>query len=284
MKKYNAIDMKGRLYDYTLEADTNTKGDLIKGTIQLEVDSEGTVITMKFFCNEKTNAGKLNKTYGVLESILAGNYQTVAADGDEASWLGLTGTIDVSYFKGKDSGPDDDLIRSQKLRGSFVNANTKKEYCNKWKLDCIITGVKDVEADLEKQTDRFVKVDGFLVDDYHERVMEVGVQARGEKAMDYIVSNVIPSVENPHFVSMWGEIKKISRLVVRKNAFGDDETDTYDNFIWNITGMNPEPYDIGEENVLGLSLYEELRSALADHKAEEMAKGDDDSGTPELAF
>lgn len=284
MKKYNSLDMKGRLYDYALEADENQKGNVVKGEISVEVDADGTVVKLRFYVNEITNAGKVNRTYGVLESMLAGNYQTVVADGDDASWMAFTGSIDVSYFKGRENN---DLIRSQKLRGGFVNENKKKEYCNKWKLDLIITDVTEVEEDLEKQLDRFVKVGGYLVDDYRERVMEVEVQARSDKSMDYILGNITPTQDNPYFVSTWGQIQRLSRLVTRKNAFGEDDTEEYQTLKFTISGMNPECYDIGEENVLGLDTYQEMCDALKEHKEEILDKSDDDSGSgpvPKLAF
>lgn len=286
MKNYNALDMKGRLFDYTLEADENDKGALIKGEIKLEVDEAGTVVTLRYHVNEKTNAGKINKTYGVLEDMLAGNYKTVTADGDEAAWFALTGNIDVSYFIGRNSS-DGELVRSQKLRGGFVNDNKEKKYLNKWKLDFLITDVKEIDADAEKQLDRFVKVSGYLVDDYRKRVMEVQFQARSEKAMDYILANISPSFDNPYFVATWGSIVKMSRLVVRKNAFGEDEEDSYDSIQWAIVGMNPEAYAFGDEAVMTTDEYAEFRANLEEHK-EEKANGDDADGgsgkKPELAF
>lgn len=287
MKNYNALDMKGRLYDYTLEADENDKGSVIKGEIKLEVDEAGTVVTLRYFVNEKTNAGKINKTYGVLEDMLAGNFKTIAADGDEAAWFALTGNIDVSYFVGRNSG-DGELVRSQKLRGGFVNDNREKKYSNKWKLDFLITEVKEIDADLEKQLDRFVKVSGYLVDDYRDRVMEVQFQARTEKAMDYIIGNISPSFDSPYFVSTWGSIMKMSRLVVRQNAFGEAEEESYDSMQWVIVGMNPESYAFGDENVMTTDVYEEFRSNLADHKEEKKNEDGDSgsggSGKPDLAF
>lgn len=285
MKKYNAIDMKGRLYDYNLEATENKKGDAVMGSIKIEVDADGTVAELRFYVNEMTNAGKKNRTFDMLTEILAGNYRTVVNDGDEASWLALTGSIDVSYFKGRNN-TDGELARSQKIRGGFINDNKDKKYCNKWKLDYIITDVTEIEADEEKQLDRFVKLTGFLVDDYNERLMEVQVEARAEKAIEYILGNISPSVDNPYFVSTWGVLQKVSRLVVKKNAFGEDEKEEYDSTKWAITGMNPEPYDIGDEAVLGLEVYEALREALAAHKEEKLNAEDEDgdSGKPALAF
>lgn len=276
MKKYNALDMKGRLYNFALEHRDTKKGDAITGNVMLEVDDKGTVVTLRFFANAVTNAGKANRTYGILEDMIAGNYRTVVDDGDEASWIGCTGQIDVSYFKGRDN----ELARSQKLRGGFLNANNEKKYANKWKLDYLIVNVEEIEADPEKGLDGYVRTTGYLVDDYNQRLMEVQFQARSAGAMEYILS-LSPSYDMPHFVSTWGSIVKMSRLVVRKNAFGDDETDEYDSFQWVITGMNPEPYLFGDDAVLTEAEYTEMKAALAEHKEEKMADKDEDNG---LAF
>lgn len=285
MKTYNSLDMKGRLSNYALQTISTDKGEAIGGEIMLEVDAEGTVATLRFFGYPTYNNGKPNKTYGVLEDMMAGNYKTIADYGDEADWMALTGSIDVSYFVGKNQNSDEDISRSQKMRGAFINPNKEKKYNNKWKLDMIITSVKEVEADEEKKQPRYVRVSGYLVDDYNERVMEVSFQARSEGAMNYILG-LEPSFDEPHYVSLWGSLVKVSRLVVRKNAFGDDETDEYSSTQWVITGMNPEAYEWGDEKVMTDDQYSELRAALEEHK--EAQKNKDEDGAPsakkELAF
>lgn len=286
MKNYNNIDMKGRLYNYALEEIENDKGTAIAGEVTVEVDDEGTTVAVRFFAYPTFNNGKTNKTYGILEDMMAGKMKSVTEDGDEAEWIALTGSIDVSYFVARNS-TDDELARAQKLRGAFINPNKDKKYSNKWKLDLLMTNVKDVEADEEKHLDRFVKVTGYLIDDYNKRVMEVQFQARTEGAMNYIIG-LEPSYEAPHFASTWGKVAKLSRLVVRKNAFGEDETDEYASTQWVITGMNPEPYAFGDEATITVDTYTEFREALDEHKEAQKNKDEDGggsgSGKKELAF
>ena len=190
--------------------------------------------------------------------------------------MALTGSIDVSYFVSRNATADDDLARAQKLRGGFINPNKDKKYSNKWKLDMLITAVKEVEADEEKKLPRFVRVNGYLIDDYNKMVKEVQFQARSEGAMNYILG-IEPSYDNPYFVSTWGQILKVSRLVVRKNAFGEDEQDEYSSTQWVVTGMNPDPYDFGDEAAISTDTYEEFRAALDEHKQAQRDK-DNDSG------
>jgi hypothetical protein len=285
MKTYNALDMKGRLYNYALQVINTEKGEAISGDVTLEVDDQGTTVTVRYFGYPTYSSGKTNKTYGILDDMMAGNYKTVVDNGEDADWLALAGSIDVSYFVSKNS-QDDELARAQKFRGSFINPNKEKKYNNKWKLDLIITKVAEVEADEEKKLPRFVRVTGYLVDDYNERVMEVVFQARSEGAMNYILG-LEASYDQPYYVSTWGQMLKVSRLVVRKNAFGEDETDEYNSSQWVITGMNPEPYEWGDEKVMTDEKYQELRANLEAHKEAEANKDNDGEGggkKPELAF
>lgn len=286
MKSYNALDMKGRLYSYALEEKENDKGTAITGDVVLEVDEDGTTVTVRFFAYPTYNNGKVNKTHGILDDMMAGNMKTVTDDGDEAEWIALTGSIDVSYFVARNSN-DDELARAQKLRGGFINPNKEKKYSNKWKLDFLMTGVKEIEADEEKQLERFVRATGFLIDDYNKRVMEVQFQARTEGAMNYLLG-LEPSYEMPHFASTWGKVVKMARLVTRKNAFGEDETDEYSSTQWVITGMNPEPYNFGDEVAISTDTYEEYRAALDEYKEAQRDKdgggGSGGGGKKELAF
>ena len=172
-KSYNALDMKGRLFNYSLETIDTDKGEAISGEVSVEVDAEGTVATMRFFGYPTYNSGKPNKTYAVLDDMLAGNYKTVVDHGEDADWISCIGSINVSYFVSKASSADDDLARAQKMRGAFINPNKEKKYSNKWKLDMLVTNIREIDADEEKKMPRFVKVGGSFVDDYHERLMEV---------------------------------------------------------------------------------------------------------------
>ena len=286
MKSYNNFDMKGRLYSYSLEEKDTDKGTAITGEVTLEVDDKGTTATARFFAYPTYNSGKTNRTYSVLEDMMAGNYKTVVDDADEADWLAMTGNIDVNYFVPRDGAKDiDELARSQKLRGSFVNQNKDHNYQNKWKLDMLITRIDDVEEDAEKNIPHYVRVTGYLIDDYRERVTLVQFQARKEAAMKYILG-LTASYDQPYYVSIWGELMKIARTIVRKNAFGEDEVDEYESYIWAITGMAPEAYDFGDESAMTVEQYNEFRENLDAHKKERLEDGNDSagSGKPDLAF
>ena len=283
-KTYNAIDMKGRLYNYKLEIIQTEKGEAISGEVELEVDENGTRVSARFFGYPTYNSGKPNKTYVILDDMLAGDYKTVVDNGEDADWLGMSGSIEVGYFVAKNANTDDGIVRSQKIRGNFINPNGKKEYSNKWKLDMIITEVIDVDANEERQLPRYVKTNGYFVDDYNERVMWVEFQARSEAAMNYIIG-LDPSIETPYYVPVWGSISSIKRVVITESAFGDPKIEEYNNTAWEITGMQTSPYDWNDEATMTDEQFEEYRAALAEFKEAqkkkaEAANGESDDDLP----
>lgn len=286
MKSYNGIDMKGRLYDYALESRDTDNGEAIMGTVTVEVDPNGTLATIRFYARPKYNNGKPNRTYNILDEMIAGNYQTVVNDGDEADWIAVTGNIDVNYFVGRQGAKTvDDMASAQQLRGVFINANNKKEYFNRWKMDVLITGVADVEANPEKGYDRYANVSGYLVDDYNERLANVHFDARKEAAINYL-TGLTCSTKEPVFTSAWGQLLKVSTKKVNKNVFGageDDDVRETENTRWVVTGMG-EPYNFGDEADMSVETYEEFRKNLADFKLKKFNEATESEEDGDLAF
>ena len=285
MKTYNAIDMKGRLYAHNLEVKDFDKGEAITCTVTLEVDANGTLVDISVFARPTFNSGKRNSTYDALDDMMAGNYKTVADNGDEADWLSMTGNIDVSYYPAKNGGGDEEfgLSRGQRIRGGFINPNKKHEYRNRWTMDLMITQVTEVEADTEKNLPRMARVNGYFVDAYNERLMEASFQARKPAAIDYLLGLPV-GFETPYFCSVWGEQQIVKRVVVKKSAFGEDEVKEFDNKSWVITGMATEPYEFGDKSAITVEEYEKYKKALHDHKAEKANDSDDGDGDNGLAF
>lgn len=285
MKTYNNIDMKGRLFTHNLEVKDFDKGEAITGTVTLEVDDKGTTVDISMFARATFNNGKHNGTYDILDDIIAGNYKTVADNGDEADWLSITGSIDVSYYPAKNGGGDEEfgLSRGQRIRGSFINPNKKHEYRNRWTLDLMITQVTEVEADEEKNLPRMARVNGYFADDYNERLMEVSLQARKPQAIDVLL-NLPVSFDAPYFTSIWGEQQIVKRVVVKKSMFGDDEVKEFDNKSWVITGMATEPYEFGDKAAITKEEFDAYKKALRDHKAEKAKSAEDNDEDNGLAF
>lgn len=285
MRTYNNIDMKGRLYNSSLEIKDFDKGEAITGTVSIEVDANGTVVDVSVFARSTFNNGKHNATYDALDDIMAGNTRSVTEHGDDADWLAITGSVDVSYYPAKNGGGDETygLSRGQRIRGSFVNPNKKREYRNRWTMDLLITQVTEVEADEEKNLPRMARVNGYFIDDYNERLMEVSFQARKPQAIDYLLGLPV-SFDAPYFVSTWGEQQIVKRVVVKKSAFGDDEIKEFDNKSWVISGMATDPYEFGDEKAISVEKFNEFKDNLTKLKEEKSKDGEDNDGDNGLAF
>lgn len=286
MKTYNAIEMKGRLFNYNLEVKDFDKGEAITGTVTLEVDKNGTCVDLSVFARPTFNSGKRNGTYDILDDMIAGNYKTVADHGEDADWLSMTGSIDVSYYPAKNGGGDEEfgLSRGQRIRGAFINPNKKHEYKNRWTMDLMICQVTEVEADTEKNLPRMARVNGYFIDSYNERLMEVSFQARKPQAIDYLLG-LNASYDAPYFVSTWGEQQIVKRVVTKENAFGDAEVKEFDNKSWVITGMATEPYEFGDKSAITAEEFAKYKEALHEHKAEKAKDAEDDGdGDNGLAF
>lgn len=285
MKTYNNIDMKGRLFGYNLEVKDFDKGEAITGTITLEVDKNGTCVDLSMFARPTFNSGKRNATYDILAAIMDGEYHTVPEDGDNADWLSMTGSIDVSYYPAKNGGGDEEfgLSRGQRIRGAFINPNKKHEYKNRWTMDLMICQVTEVEADAEKNLPRMARVNGYFIDEYNARLMEVSFQVRKPQAIDYLLG-LPASYDAPYFASTWGEQQIVKRIVTKENAFGDAEVKEFDNKSWVITGMSTTPYEFGDSSAITNEDFAKYKEALRAHKAEKANDSSDDEGDNGLAF
>lgn len=279
MKDYNKIELKGRLFSYALEEKEDTeKGTPIAGTVTLEVDEDGTQVEVRFYAYPKYNNGNPNRTYGILSDILAGNYLTVVDNGDEAEWLSIDANISVDYYIGRDGAKDiDEMSRSQKIRGSFINQNKKHEYFNKWSCDMVVTQVEDVEENVEKGYPHKVRVHGYMLDSYNKRAMGVRFEAMDEAPMAYLLS-LTPSRDNPFYTQVRGQFRKVTSLKIIEGAFGEDEKVEYENLFWVLNWMPKNAYVFGED--LTLEEFEEFMKGLDEYKTEKFNKdkNKDDEG------
>lgn len=273
MRSFNKIELAGRIHSYSLEEIDTEKGNAIAGTVTLETTNTGTLVETRFFAYPKYNSGKANRTYSVLEDLLAGNYKTITSDGDEADWLSIDANIDVDYYVGRDGAKDiDEMNRSQRIRGSFINANKKHEYSNVWKCDMLVTRIEDLEENPEKGYAHRVRMHGFIIDDYNERLMGVRFEAMDDAQMNYLLGLSVTS-DNPLYTSVKGEFRKVTTLRVVEGAFGEDDKQEYDNTFWVMTWMPRNTYEFGDD--ITVDEYNSMMNALDEYKQEKLNKNKD---------
>lgn len=283
MKTYNNVTMSGMLYDFNLEVKEINNKDAITGTITVQVDPEGTLAELQMFARPVFNNGKENRNYTIMADMINGDYATVVKEGNGADWISVSGQIDTSYFMPRGEKDIDNMVYSQKLRGSFINQNNKKEFKNSWSVDMLITDIRQIEADPEKGLSEYVDVRGYWINDYREMVCDIRLQARKEAAMAYI-SGLEASKTTPYYVNIRGGLQDVSRVVTRRNAFGEDEHETYSSTQFCITAMDPDPFDFFDDSIMGQAKYEELKANLDKHKKEQFEKAQEDSGDNGLTF
>lgn len=274
MKDRNSFDLSGTLVSYELTPKTADNGtEVIYGTVTLKVSKEGAQATTRFYVREYTNAGKYNNSYKVLSNILAGEYRCETDEGP-GDWLAISANFNVNYFPGRDGCNDpDDLQRALQIRGFVISPARKHEYVAKWKVDMLITRIKEQEENPEKDTPRQVIVSGYLIDSYNKRVVECDFRAFKEAAINYYVGIAEEaSNKEPYYAQIWGGINHMTVKSVLKNNFGDDEVREYARDTFAIEGM-ADRYEFEDDaHTLSLETYEEFKNGLDEYKSAEFAR------------
>lgn len=265
MKKcLNTTHISGYLYEHKLElreSGPNSKNPgtkFIMGTIDIATDDACTnIVSVHFtYVTATTAKGSPNATFTTLMNIIDGNYGSVMADGkDNAVKLRIDSALGLNEFYSDRNGKEE-LVSVKRNEGGFVHVTTELEpdenQRNTFKCDMLITGVREVEADEEKNLPAKVIVRGAIFD-FRNSLLPVEFSAVNPGAMDYFLG-LEASNANPTFTCVWG--KQVSETVVRKivteSAFGDDEVREVRNsrkdFV--ITGANKEPYAWDDESTL----------------------------------
>lgn len=271
----NRINITGRLFSHTLERKEGDSGEYIVGEVSVEVDEEGTVVTARFFQTPiYKKSGKANRSYAILEEILDGTIKSIQEDGEEANWVNITGSIDISYFEGR-NGADtiEDLSRAQKIRGVFISTAKKHIYSATWSCDLLITKVIENEADDERNIKHNARVLGYMIDDYREMFVEYGCNAFSEAAINYLLSLPV-SFEEPFYTKVSGTFRKEIFTKVTESAFGESKKVEYPSLFWDITWMPANPYTFGED--ITKETFDSYLETLNEKKEETLKANSDD--------
>ena len=126
----------------------------------------------------------------------------------------------------------------------------------------IITNVRRVEANEERNTPERVFVKGYIFD-FRKALLDVEFTALTEGAMNYFES-LGASEKTPVFTKVWG--RQISQVTIVKtveeSAFGEQKvTETpYTNREFVITGATSEPYTWDDEGTITAQEYETAKA------------------------
>lgn len=273
----NATHIEGLLYQHNLSLKTsgeNSKNpgtQFINGTIDIVTDDAMTnIVTIHFtYVTAKTAKGNANATFDALQNIINGTYGSVMEHGaDKATKLRVDSAIGLNEFYSNRSGKEE-LVSVKRNEGGFVHVaqtlREKEDERNTFDVDMIITNVRRIEADEERNRPEQVKVKGCIFD-FRKALLPVEFTVLSPGGMDYF-ENLDASATNPCFTRVQGN--QVSQVTIVRseepNAFGGVKvTETpYTNRDYVITWAATEPYLWDDESTITV---QELKTAMADRE------------------
>lgn len=275
MKKIiNDTHIEGRIYDHKLQSKVsgpNSKNpgtEFINGTIDIATDDAClNIVTVHFsYVTAVTAKGSPNATYNVLKSIIDGKINTCMAGGkDAAGMVRIDSAIGLNDFYNREG----ELVSPKRNEGGFVHTTNELASDEKkratFKTDMVITKVRRVEADEERQMPEKVIVSGAIFD-FRNALLPVEFSATNAAAMNYFES-LEASASKPVFTCVWGE--QVSQTVIRtfteESAFGDPTIREVKSSVkdYVITGAAPETYLWDDESSI---LASELTKAMSERE------------------
>lgn len=264
MKKtmINQTHIEGILYEHDLtlkesgETSKNPGTKFISGTISIATDDAMTnIVPVHFtYVTATFGSGKPNDTFTTLSNIINGTFGSYMKDGaDKAVKLRVDSALGLNEFYTDRNGKEE-LVSAKRNEGGFVHKvdalDEDEKVRNTFKADMVITSVKHVDADDEKNLPEKCIVKGAIFD-FRKSLLPIEFSATNPNAMRYF-ENLDASQKNPVFTCVWG--RQVSEVVVRQivteSAFGEDEVrevkNTRRDFV--ITGAAKEPYVWDDES------------------------------------
>ena len=265
MKVKNECHIEGYLYEHNLEKKVsgekskNPGTEFISGTISIATDEDIlNIVPIHFtYVTALTSSGKPNATFATLSNIVDGTYDTVMNGGkDNAAKIRVDSAIGLNEFYSDRNGQEE-LVSTKRNEGGFVHLVTDGlvddvKNRNTFKCDMLITNVRHVEADEEKNLPEKAIVRGAIFD-FRKSLLPVEFTAVNPSAINYF-EGLDASNSNPVFTQIWG--RQVSETVVRtiteESAFGDPHVREVksNRKDWVITGARPEPYEWDDESTL----------------------------------
>ena len=252
----NQTHVEGVLYEHDLtikESGENSKNPgtkFISGTISIATDDAMTnIVPIHFtYVTATFGSGKPNDTFTTLSNIVNGTFGSYMKDGaDKAVKLRVDSALGLNEFYTDRNGKEE-LVSAKRNEGGFVHKvdalDEDEKVRNTFKADMVITAVKHIDADDEKNLPEKCIVKGAIFD-FRKSLLPIEFSATNPNAMRYFES-LEATQKNPVFTCVWGRqvSETVVRQIVTESAFGEDEVrevkSTRRDFV--ITGAAKEPY------------------------------------------
>lgn len=274
-KMINTTHIEGLVYDHKLEkkvsGDTskNPGTEFINGILNVATDDKGmNVVPVHFsYVTATTSKGGTNNTYNALARIIDENPSVVKVGRDNAMKVRIDSAVGLNEFFAdlKDEKP----VCAKRNEGGFVHIMNELDEDEKkrsyFETDMLITGVRDVEADPERNLPAKVVVMGYAFD-FRNALLPVEYSVLNENGMKYF-QKLDCSPANPTFTKVWGRqiSQTIKTEITEESAFGEAsvrirETTNRD-FV--ITGTSKVPYMWDDDSTITAM---EMKKALQDRE------------------
>ena len=265
MKVKNETHIEGYLYEHALEKKVsgekskNPGTEFISGTVSIATDEDIlNIVPVHFtYVTALTSSGKPNATFATLSNIIDGTYDTVMNGGkDNAAKIRIDSAIGLNEFYSDRNGKEE-LVSAKRNEGGFVHLVTDGlaedlRNRNTFKCDILITNVRHIDADEERNLPEKAIIKGAIFD-FRKSLLPVEFTAVNPGAISYF-EGLDASNSNPVFTQIWGRqvSETIIRTITEESAFGEAlvrevRTPHKD---WVITGARPEPYVWDDESTL----------------------------------
>ena len=267
----NKTHIEGLLYQHSLElkvSGENSKNpgtEFITGTIDIATDDALlNIVSVHFtYVTATTSTGKSNSSFPILSNIINGTHGTVMANGkDNAVKLSIDSAIGLNEFYSDRNGTEE-LISVKRNEGGFIhvvtdlNADEKKR--NTFDVDIVITNVRHVDADDEKNLPEKAIIKGAIFD-FRKALLPVEFTAINPHAISYF-EGLGATTKTPVFTQIKG--RQISETVVKQiteeSAFGEPEIrevkSSHKDYL--VTWARPETYEWDTEgSITGAEMTE----------------------------
>lgn len=262
-KNINTVTITGRIFEHDLaiktvqnQSSANFGKEFINGTIHIAVDDEGlNVIPVSYtYVTATTKAGKDNATYNVLKKIIDSDATWVKVGKDDAMIIKAEPALALNDFYGRDGN----LVSAKRAEGGFVTevsaippADSGK--LNDFTVDMVITGVRRIEADPEKNINEDYAIVKGAAFNFRNDLLPIELTLRDPQGIDFLEGMDISS-KQPFYTKVWGKINctTIKTQQVEESAWGAPKV-TYTekkSREWLLTGLKGAGYEFGEEDVL----------------------------------
>lgn len=273
----NRTHIEGVIYEHDLqvrvtgENSKNPGTEFIMGTVSVATDDAMTnIVPVHFtYVTAITGKGNPNATFTTLKQIIDGSLGSVMNNGAEgAAKIRIDSAIGLNEFYSDRNGQEE-LVSAKRNEGGFVHTTTTlaedEKLRNTFEVDMLITNVREVEADPDKNLPAKAIVKGAIFD-FRKSVLPVEFSATNPNAMNYFLG-LGASAKEPVFTRVKG--RQVSETIVRKiteeSAFGEPSVRevTSSRKDWVITWAQGDVYAWDDESTITAA---ELTEAMANRE------------------